>query len=94
MNLTIKDLSASTELDQAAMTAVCGGVGDQANGLSQANLMNMAVANNVGVGLVAAGPMTIQSTISNTQTGTNYADLYNNKGLSVGFPFFEVPFAI
>lgn len=84
--MMIKDLSVSRELDSKALVAVRGG-SDQANGLSQANLQNMAVANNVGVGLVAGGPITVQSDIDNTQTATNYADQYNFKGLTIGFPF-------
>ena len=57
--LMIKDLSASLELDRAAMTAVRGGEGNQANGTSQANVQNMAAAANIGNVSIFGGPATI-----------------------------------
>jgi hypothetical protein len=66
-SLKIKDLSTSVELDRAAMTAVRGGLGDQANGTSQSNVQNMAAAANVGNGSMFGGPTTIQSDNTFTQ---------------------------
>jgi len=54
--LMIKDLSTSLELDRKAMTAVHGGVADQANGTSQSNVQNMAAAANVGNGSMTTWP--------------------------------------
>ena len=86
-SLMIKDLSASLELDRKAMTAVRGGLGDQANGTSQANVQTMAAAANVGNFSIFGGPATIQSDNTFNQTATNYNDAVNFKDLSVGFPF-------
>ena len=84
--LMIKDLSASHELDRKAMTAVRGGLGDQANGTSQSNVQNMVTAANVGNGSIFAGPATIQS--DNTFTQSAYNDSYaeNFKGFAIGYP--------
>ena len=85
--MMIKDLSASLELDRKAMTAVRGGLGDQANGTSQANVQNMVAAANIGNGSFFGGPATIQSDNTFNQTATNYNDAVNFKDLSIGFPF-------
>ena len=78
MHLMIKDLSASTELDHAAMTAVRGG--EQVNGATQMTVMNQNVANAVGNGLVSGnGPISVVSDIDTTQTSTQYLDQYNVK---------------
>ncbi|WP_427914719.1 hypothetical protein ACPWT1_07340 [Ramlibacter sp. MMS24-I3-19] len=75
--LTIKDLSASAELDREAMAAVQGGQDNQALGTSQSNTQVMAAAANVGNCSLFAGPATIQSDntfhqdASNTNTATN-----------------------
>ena len=87
-SLMIKDLSASHELDREAMSAVRGGLGDQANGTSQSNVQNMAAAANVGNGSVFGGPTTIQSDNTFTQTASNYSDATNFKGLSIGYPWY------
>ncbi|HEV8313394.1 MAG TPA: hypothetical protein VGQ23_10020 [Burkholderiaceae bacterium] len=80
MHLIIKDLSASTELDHAAMTAVRGG--EQVNGGTQMTVMNQNVANAVGNGLVSGnGPISVVSDISTTQTSFQYLDQYNVKSL-------------
>jgi len=70
--LIIQDLSASIELDRKAMTAVHGGADDEAVGSSQANVQNMVVASNVGNASRFAGPATIQSDNTFTQTASNY----------------------
>jgi predicted phage gp36 major capsid-like protein len=84
--LMIKDLSASLELDRKAMTAVRGGLGDQANGTSQSNVQNMAAAANVGNGSMFGGPTTIQSDNTFTQSAYNESYAANFKGISIGFP--------
>ena len=88
--LMIKDLSASTELDHKAMTAVSGGLGDQAIGTSQANVQNMAVAANVGNASLFGGPATIQSDNTFTQNAYNesYAANYDVTFLGLRFPTF------
>ena len=69
--LTIKDLSASLELDRAAMTSVRGGADDQAIGTSQANAQNMLAAANVANGSLFLGPTTVQSDNTFTQHADN-----------------------
>ena len=88
--LMIKDLSASLELDRAAMTAVRGGEGNQANGTSQANVQNMAAAANVGNYSVFGGPATIQSDNTFTQDAhnTNFATNVDLAAIGVVFPLF------
>ena len=81
--LTIKDLSASHELDAKAMSAVRGGDGNQANGTSQMNVQNMAALANVGNASLFGGPATIQSDNTFTQSASNYSYAENFKGLSV-----------
>jgi len=87
-SLMIKDLSASYELDRKAMTAVRGGLGDQANGTSQSNVQSMVAAANVGNGSIFGGPTTIQSDNTFTQSASNYSYADNFKGFSIdlGYP--------
>ena len=92
-SLIIKDLSASHVLDRQAMTAVRGGLGDQANGTSQSNVQNMAAAANVGNASVFGGPATIQSDNTFTQTASNHSDSLNFKGLSIAYPWYGGPTA-
>lgn len=86
--LTIKDLSASRELDREAMSAVHGGDGNQAIGTSQANVQNMAAAANIGNGSLFLGPTTIQSDNTFTQDAHNDNDATNVNFalLGLGFP--------
>jgi hypothetical protein len=83
MTLTIKDLSASKELDCAALCAVRGGLSDQANGTSQLNVQSMIAAANVGNGLVvgANSPVIIQSDNTFTQDADNTNTAVNSKSL-------------
>ena len=90
-SLTIKDLSASRELDRKAMTAVRGGLGDQAVGTSQSNVQNMVSAAHVGNGSAYAGPATIQSDNTFTQNASNYNHADNVKALVFAFPVFGLP---
>ena len=85
--LTIKDLSASIELDSKAMGAVRGGFEDQANGVAQQNLQAMKAAANVGNALlVAGGPLTIQSDNSFHQDASNDSFAKNVDAFSIKFP--------
>jgi hypothetical protein len=86
----IKDLSVSKELDRKAMSTVRGGNSDQANGVSQANIQVMAAAANVGNGLVAGGPITVQSDNHFKQDASNYSYQDNFKSLGIGVPFLRV----
>ncbi len=81
--LTIKDISASQELDGKTMSAVRGGDGNQANGTSQLNVQSMAALANVGNGSLFGGPTTIQSDNTFTQSASNYNFAENFKGLSI-----------
>lgn len=84
--LMIKDLSASVELDRAAMTAVRGGLEDQANGTAQGNGQVMATLANVGnASLFGGGPVTIQSDNTFSQYATNYSDATNFKAFVAWF---------
>jgi hypothetical protein len=85
--LTIKDLSASVEIDRHALRAVRGGLGDQANATSQSNVQNMAAAANVGNGSIFHGPATIQSDNTFDQYARNDNHAVNFKGLSIGLPY-------
>ena len=85
--LTIKDLSVSKELDRKAMSAVRGGNSDQANGLSQFNAQHMVAAANVGIGIAAGGPVTVQSDNTFKQDADNYSYQDNFKSLGIVFPF-------
>jgi hypothetical protein len=81
--LSISDLSASKELDRAAMSAVRGGEGNQANGTSQLNLQSMLAAANVGNGLIvgANSPVIIQSDNTFSQDADNTNTAVNDKSL-------------
>jgi hypothetical protein len=81
--LSIKDLSASKELDHEALSAVHGGQDNQANGTSQLNNQQMAAAANIGNCSLFCGPATIQSDNTFTQSASNYNEPYNFSGVSV-----------
>ena len=86
--LTITDLSVSTDLDRKAMSAVRGGNSDQANGVSQSNGQNMYATANVGIGIGAAGPVTVQSDNTFKQDAHNHSYQDNYKTLGFGVPYF------
>ena len=90
--LLIKDLSATKELDGKAMSAVRGGIGDQANATNQSNIMAMFAPVSVGNGssFGGSGPVTFQVTSNPTQTASNYNTTSNEKSLDLfaGFPLF------
>jgi hypothetical protein len=83
MTLSINNLSASKELDRAALCAVRGGEGNQANGTSQLNVQSMIAAANVGNGLVVGpnSPVIIQSDNTFTQDADNSNTAVNDKSL-------------
>jgi hypothetical protein len=87
--LTIKDLSATHELDGTALSAVRGGQGNQANGTGQMNVQNMAALANVGNGSLFCGPATIQSDNTFTQDAhnTSYSSNVDLASIGRGFPF-------
>ena len=84
--LTIKDLSASIELDSKAMGAVRGGDGNQANGVSQLNLQQMLAAVNVGNGLKVGdnSPVIIQSDNTFDQDAHNDSTAINKRSFAFG----------
>jgi hypothetical protein len=82
--LTIKDLAATKELDQKAMSAVRGGLGDQANSTAQGNFMATFAPVNVGNGSYVSGPATFQVDSNPTQTATNDNTSTNFKSLDIG----------
>lgn len=82
MNLTIKDLSASTELDQAAMTAVRGGNNGNAATNSIGQIMNLSVP----VAVLAGGPANTNVDVDGTQNATIYNTQYaGDSFLAFGF---------
>ena len=87
--LTIKDLSATHELDGKTMSAVRGGQDNQANVTSQSNAQGMAAMANIGNGSLFMGPATIQSDNTFTQNAYNTSFSSNADLFSIGrgFPF-------
>ena len=86
-SLHISDLSINKELDGEAMTAVRGGLDDQAIGTSQLNLQAMMAAANVGNGMVvgANSPVIIQSDNTFSQDADNSHDASNKSLLLAAF---------
>lgn len=81
--LTIKDLAQDTVLGRKDMAAVRGGQGDQANGVSQGNVLTAFAPVNVGNGSLfyGCGPVSIQSDSKVDQTASNTNDSANLRGL-------------
>ena len=84
-SLHISDLSINKELDGKAMTAVRGGLDDQAIGTSQSNFQVMQAAANVGNGSLFAGPTNIQSDNTFSQDADNTNDASNKSLLLAAF---------
>jgi len=84
--LSIKDLSSSLELDRDAMSAVRGGLDNQANGTAQQNAQNMAAAANVGNAIKVFGPATIQSDNTFDQSAHNTSYSTNVDFSAIGYP--------
>jgi len=83
MTLTIKDLSASSELDQAAMTAVRGGD----NGSSATNVIGQGMNLTVPVGVLANGPANTSICVNGTQNASVYNDQYAGDSFLALLPF-------
>ena len=80
--LTIKDLAITEELDRKAMSAVRGGLANQANGTNQANTQAMFAPVSVGNGSYFGGcaPVNIQVDSAPTQSAHNYSTSSNSQG--------------
>lgn len=83
MNLTIKDLSASAELDQAAMTAIHGGD----NGSSATNVIGQVMNLSVPVAVGANGPANTNIHVNGTQNATILNDQYAGDSYLAFLPF-------
>ena len=78
--LTIKDLALTEELDRKAMSAVRGGLANQANGTNQINTQAMFAPVKVGNGSYFGGPVNIQVDSNPTQYASNYSTSSNSQG--------------
>jgi hypothetical protein len=89
MTVLIKDLSLDKELDRKEMSAVRGGLANQANGTNQMNKQSLfapvAVGNDSYFG---GGPVNIQVDSYPTQTASNDSTSSNSQG---GFPMMYWP---
>jgi len=89
MTLHIKDLSLDKKLDRKEMSAVRGGLANQANGTNQVNTQALfapvSVANGACFG---GGPVNIQVDSYPTQTASNSSTSSNSQG---GFPMMYWP---
>jgi hypothetical protein len=77
--LTIKDLCASKELDRKAMSAVRGGLDNQAIAGQQGNEQAALVNQRIGDGSMFFSPTNIQADSNVRQDAYNYSDNYNYK---------------
>jgi hypothetical protein len=82
MTLHIKDLSLDKELGRKEMSAVRGGLANQANGTGQSNLMAMFAPVSVANGAQFSGnaPVIIQVDSYPTQTASNSSTSSNSQG--------------
>jgi hypothetical protein len=83
MSLTIKDLSASTHLDQDAMTAVRGGD----NGSAATNAIGQAMGLSVPVVVGATGPANTSVHVNGTQNATVLNDQFAGDSFLAVLPF-------
>ena len=82
--LIIKDLSLDKQLAAKEMSAVRGGIGDQANAIGQSNLMAMLAPVSVGNGSsFSGGPVIFQVDSNPTQTATNDNTSTNSKSFDL-----------
>ena len=80
--LIIKDLSFDKQLDRTAMSAVRGGLGNQANATGQSNSLEMFAPVSVGNGSnFSGGPVIFQVDSNPTQTATNSNTASNYDGM-------------
>ena len=87
--LSLKDLSASLELDREAMSAVRGGADNQANGTAQENVQKMAAVANVGNASLFGGSATIESDNTFHQDADNTSYSANVDFASIGYPWYH-----
>jgi hypothetical protein len=82
MTLHIKDLSLDKELGGKEMSAVRGGLANQANGTGQNNFMSMFAPVSVANGAQFSGnaPVIIQVDSYPTQTASNSSTSSNSQG--------------
>jgi hypothetical protein len=82
MTLHIKDLSLDKALDRKEMSAVRGGLANQANGTGQNNFMGMFAPVSVANGAQFSGnaPVIIQVDSYPTQTASNSSTSTNKQG--------------
>ena len=82
MTLHIKDLSLDKELGSKEMSAVRGGLANQANGTGQNNFMGMFAPVSVANGAQFSGnaPVIIQVDSYPTQTASNSSTSANSQG--------------
>ena len=83
MTFTIKNLSTSVELDQAAMTAVCGGLGDRglSNVTGTTQVLDMSAPNIVIAG--AGSSLTNSNNVSASQDASQFIRQSNGDVFSV-----------
>ncbi len=80
--LTIKDLSLDKALGSKEMSAVRGGLGDQANATGQSNVLSMIAPVSVGNGSsFSGGPVIFQVDSNPTQTASNYNTTSSDHGI-------------
>ena len=79
--LIIKDLSLDKQLDSTAMSAVRGGLGNQANATGQSNSLEMFAPVSVGNGSAVCGPVAFQVDSNPTQTASNYSTSTNTNSM-------------
>jgi len=81
MTVLIKDLSLDKELDHKEMSAVRGGLANQANGTNQVNNQSLFAPVSVGNGsYFGGGPVNIQVDSYPTQTASNDSTSTNSQG--------------
>lgn len=89
MTLHIKDLSLDKELGSKEMSAVRGGLANQANGTNQVNTQALFAPVSVGNGsYFGGGPVNIQVDSTPTQTASNTSTSSNSQG---SFPMMYWP---
>jgi len=86
--LTIQDLAVTAALDRKQMSAVRGGLANQANGTQQTNTLAMFAPVSVGNGAhFGGGPVNIQVDSTPTQTAHNGSGSANAQGIDWGMAF-------
>jgi hypothetical protein len=89
MTVLIKDLSLDKELDRKEMSAVRGGLANQANGTNQVNTQALFAPVSVANGASFGGPVNIQVDSAPTQTASNSSFSSNFQGNDWGKGYAE-----